>query len=118
MRTRDEWVEQAKAKLDEWNAELDRLEGKAQSAKAEREAQYRRVIERLQGYRDEARERLEEIQRAGDDAWDDLREGLQKSWSALTEGFRAALDEFRSGGEPEAPPPPPTPESGPPEARS
>lgn len=118
MRTRDEWVEKAKAKLDEWNTELDRLEAKAQSAKADREAQYRRLIDKLQGYRDEARTRLDEIQRSGDDAWDDLRDGLQRSWSALAEGFRAALEEFRSGGESEPPPPPTSSESNPPEARS
>lgn len=95
MRSRDEWVEKVKGKLDEWNAELDRLEAKARTAKRERRAQYERQISRLKEYRSRAREELEEVQRASDDAWDELKEGAQKSWRALVEGFRAALDEFR-----------------------
>lgn len=117
MRSRDEWVETAKVKLDEWNAELDRLEEKARSAKRERQAQYQRKMAELERHRAEAREKLAEIQEAGDAAWDELKDGARKSFTAITEAFRAALEEFgKSGPEPTSsepeeaegsPPPPP-----------
>ena len=111
MRSRDEWVEKAKGKLDEWNAELDRLEAKARTAKRERQAQYEQLVSRLKEYRNRAREELDEVQEAGDDAWDDLKEGAQNSWTALVEGFRAALEEFRKDEPKPSPSPPNLPRS-------
>lgn len=104
MRTRDEWVETAKKKLDEWNEELDRLEVKARSAKREREAQYQRKMAELERKRAEVRDKLAEIQEAGEGAWDELKEGARKSLEVLTEAFRAALEEFRKE-EPDPEPP-------------
>lgn len=104
MRSRDEWVETAKTKLDEWNAELDRLEEKARGAKREREAQYQRAIADLERKRADVREKLAEIQEAGDSAWDELKEGARESLRVLSEAFRAALEEFRKSEEESEPP--------------
>ncbi len=104
MRSRDEWVETAKTKLDEWNAELDRLEQKARSAKHEREAQYQRAMADLERKRAEVREKLAEIQEAGDSAWDELKDGARESLRVLTEAFRAALEEFRKSEDDVEPP--------------
>lgn len=104
MRTRDEWVETAKTKLDEWNAELDRMEEKARSARREQEARYQRRMADLERKRAEVREKLAEIQEAGDAAWDELKDGARKSLQVLTEAVRAALEEFRKAeDEPEPP---------------
>lgn len=97
MESREEWVERAKTKLDDWNAELSELEARARTAKAESRAHYERLVGNLRTYRDEAREKLAEVQRGGDTAWTEASRGLQRSWTALSEGFRAAIDEFRSG---------------------
>jgi len=97
VRTRDEWVETAKMKLDEWNAELDRLEEKARSARREQEARYQRKMAELERKRAEVREKLAEIQEAGDAAWDELKDGARKSLEVLTEAVRVALEEFRKG---------------------
>lgn len=110
MTDRDEWVERAKAKLDEWNAELDELETKAEAAKAEQKERYERLISDLRGYRDRARKRLEEIEESGDSAWAELKEGAERAWNALSKGFRAAMEEFKKDREePPAPPKPPAP---------
>jgi len=116
MRSRDEWVETAKNKLDDWNAEIDRLEEKARDARQEQEARYQRAMAELERKRAEVREKLAEIQEAGDAAWDELKDGARKSLDVLSEAFRAALEEFRkaedeSGGSDEDVPPS-LPESG------
>lgn len=111
-RARDEWVEKAKTKLDEWNEELDELEAKARVAKAEQKARYQRLLAELREYRDKARHRVAEVEEKSDAAWDELKEGAVRGWNALQKGFQAAVDEFKKGGEgssegPSAPPPPP-----------
>ncbi|MFW6207003.1 MAG: hypothetical protein ACOC5J_03630 [Gemmatimonadota bacterium] len=108
MKERDQWVENAKAKLDEWNAELDELEAKARVAKAEQKARYQRLLASLREYRDRLRNRISEVEEAGDAAWDDLKEGAERGWRSLREGFRAAVEEFRKGGEEPPPPAPPS----------
>ncbi len=94
MESREEWVERAKTRLDEWNAQLDELEAKARAAREERRAQYERLVSTLRRYRDDAREKLSEIQQGGDTAWAEAREGLQKSWTTLSDSFRDAIEEF------------------------
>lgn len=109
MKERDEWVENAKAKLDEWNEEMDEIEAKARVAKAEQKARYQRLLASLREYRDRLRNRISEVEEAGDTAWDELKEGAERGWRSLQEGFRAALEEFQKGGEepPKKPPAPP-----------
>ena len=47
MSERDAYVEKMKAKLDEWNAEIDRLEAKARGAEADARLRYNKQIESL-----------------------------------------------------------------------
>lgn len=109
MRDRDEWVDRAKAKLDEWNEELDELEAKARVTQAEQKARYQRLLANLREYRDRLRNRISEIEESGDTAWDDLKEGAERGWNALQKGFQAAAEEFQKGSDepPKTPPAPP-----------
>lgn len=109
MKDRDEWVEKAKTKLDEWNEELDELEARARVARAEQKARYQRLLANLREYRDRLRDRISEIEEAGDTAWDDLKEGAERGRNALQKGFHAAAKEFRKGSDepPKTPPAPP-----------
>lgn len=108
MKSRDEWVEKAKAKLDEWNEELDRLEARARVAKAEQKARYNRLVAELQEYRDKARKRIEEVEASGDSAWEELKKGAVSGWNALQKGFQAAMEEFKKEKEGEPPTTPPS----------
>ncbi|QIT54715.1 hypothetical protein HC341_05470 [Aquisalimonas sp. 2447] len=95
MAKRDEYLEKFKAQLDQWNAELARLEAKAQEAQADARLRYEAEIEELRQRREEARERMKEMERAGEDVWDDFRKRAEKAWNELDEGFRKAWSNFR-----------------------
>jgi uncharacterized coiled-coil DUF342 family protein len=90
MNRRDEFVEQMKARLDEWNAEIDRLAERARQASGEARERYHDDIERLRRRRDETRRRLEELQHAGEAAWDSLQQGLEDAWELLRRALRDA----------------------------
>lgn len=47
MSEKDAYVEKMKAKLDEWNAEIDKLQAKAKQAEADAEIQYNDEISAL-----------------------------------------------------------------------
>ena len=76
MSTRDEFVAMLKAKLDGWNAEIDELEAKARQKKAQPDQRYAERVAALKQKRDEANDKLNEIQGATGDAWENLKSFL------------------------------------------
>jgi uncharacterized coiled-coil DUF342 family protein len=95
MHNHDAYVQKMKAKLDEWNAELDKLSAKADAAEADAKLQYNEQIEGLRKQRDAARQKLEELASARDDAWDDVRQGVESAWEQMRDAFSAALGRFK-----------------------
>jgi chromosome segregation ATPase len=95
MSDRDQYIEKMKARLDEWNADLAKLEAQARSAEADMKMQYDRQIEELRRQRDQAEKQLRELRTAGDESWERLRKGMEAAWDDMSRAFRDAADRFR-----------------------
>lgn len=95
MGNRDEYVRKMQAKLEEWNAEIDKLSAKANEATAELKKEYSEQIESLKARQAVARERIEELQQAGEGAWGDLKSGIELAWTALGEALDSARSRFK-----------------------
>jgi predicted trehalose synthase len=94
---RDAYVERLKSQLDEWNASIDRLEETARVAKSEAQLEYRERLATLRAKRDNLREKIGEVQKASEDAWEILKDGVEKAQSEL----KSALDEAKQRVTPE-----------------
>jgi len=92
---RDIFVQKVKAKLDEWNAEIDHLSARAEQAGAEAKGEYRRELEELRHKRDEARLKLKKLEQAGEGAWKDLQAGAEMAASALSEALKSVRQRFK-----------------------
>ena len=95
MSTRDDYVEKMKTNLDAWNASIDNLEAKARVAEADAQNTYNEQIEALRKQRDDASAKLGELRAAGDDAWEDLRTGMETAWDSLDKAMKSAASRFR-----------------------
>ena len=95
MSDRDAYVDKMKAKIDEWNADLAKLEAKSREAEADLRLKYDHQITQLREQRNEAEERLRELQKASEESWRRLREGMEAAWDDMTRAFRDAADRFR-----------------------
>jgi DNA repair ATPase RecN len=95
MSDRDVYVEKVKAKIDEWNADLAKLEAKSREAAADMQLKYEQQIRDLCEQRNEVEERLRELQRASDESWKRMREGMETAWDDMAKAFRDATDRFR-----------------------
>jgi predicted nucleic acid-binding Zn-ribbon protein len=84
-----------KAKLDEWNAEIAKLEAKSKSAEADVQARYKEQMDALKHQRQQVEQNLEKIRTAGNNAWEDLKAGLDLAADALGEALRSAQSRFR-----------------------
>jgi len=93
--TRDAYVQQLKAKMDEWNAEIDKLEAQADQAEAQTKLEYQKQIEDLRAKRDDLEKKIAQLQQASSEAWEDLKVGTERAWNALGDAVKSAADRFK-----------------------
>ena len=89
------YEEKYRAKLDEWNAEIDKLAARARQANADARIEYQEQIDNLRRHRDEAEKRLRALRESGDSAWKDLKKGADEAWDEMEKAFKKALTRFR-----------------------
>jgi predicted RNase H-like nuclease (RuvC/YqgF family) len=80
MTSRHEFIDKLKLKLDEWDADIDELEDRAQRAKADVKFELEDQITSLKLKRDIAKLKLSEIKDAGEEAWEDIKTGAEEAW--------------------------------------
>lgn len=90
MMNREQTVEKLKTRLDQWNADIDTLEKKAEGFKADRREELQTAIRDLRRKRAEAREQFEKMKGASDDAFDDLKSGIEKGWDQISDSIEQA----------------------------
>lgn len=93
---RDAYVEKLKGKIDEWNKDIDKLQEKTgQMASGARE-KYKKQIEDLRAKQKEAQSKMDELQKAGGEAWVELKGGMDKAWKAMGEAVNSAKTKFKN----------------------
>lgn len=91
---REEYQAKVKAQLEKINAQLDELKAKAAQTEADVKTDYHSRMEELYAKRDAAGAKLEELQKAGSDAWEEVQKGFETAWSDLTSAFENASKKF------------------------
>ncbi len=95
MTQRDEYLQQLKAKLDEWNADIDKFESKVKETQGEAQVHYQKQLESLREMRDDAQQQFIEMQNAAADAWDVMVQGTEKAWQTWFHAFEDARSRFK-----------------------
>jgi predicted nuclease with TOPRIM domain len=95
MIDRKVYIEKMKAKMDEWDADLEKLQATTQSAQADMKVQYEEQMARLRQQQDEAREMLSKMTEASEAAWEDMRKGMEAAWTATNQAFIDAFSRFK-----------------------
>ena len=92
MITRDEQLEKFKAKLDEWNADIDALEEKARAAQADMQAHYENQLATMRKARDDAQAQFFQMQNAAVEAWEAMAQGAHNAWQAWADDLEEGLE--------------------------
>ncbi len=93
---REEFVRSLHSKLDHWNHEIDTLVAKKDSLDASARAEFSSRLEELRAQRDHALVQLSAFQDAGENAWQDMKSGLELAWDALSQAITSAKSRFKS----------------------
>ncbi|CCK75164.1 conserved hypothetical protein [Oleispira antarctica RB-8] len=94
MSERQKHVDTMKAKIDEWNNDINEIEKKAKNASSDLNEEYQSQIGALKKQRDEAFVKLEEIQNTTDSAWQDVKSGAEDAWDAISHAFSSAKEKL------------------------
>jgi predicted nucleic acid-binding Zn-ribbon protein len=93
---KDKYVEKREAQINKWNAELENLDAKITAAGVDAKVKlaHQEHIAALRQKRDAAKAKLAEVQAAGDDTWEDLKDGLESIWASIKDGFEKVKAKF------------------------
>jgi len=98
METKDSYLKKMKAELDDlnykWNIERNKIEAKAQHAKVEVKKKYEEKLKTLQKKREKMNQKLDQIDVASEDAWRDIKEGVDNARQSLNEAIKKARSHF------------------------
>ena len=90
MSNKDEYVRKMQAKLNEWNYEIDTLTAKAEKVAVDVKNECNEQIELLKARQATARQKIEELHKAGEGAWEDMKSGIELAWTAIGEAIVSA----------------------------
>jgi hypothetical protein len=87
MTSRNVYIAKMKLQLDELNAEMTRLESKAQIAKEEARDKYKEEMAKLRHQSELAVAKLDEVVAAGEDTWETMVADMEKMREAFSHSF-------------------------------
>jgi len=92
---KEAYEKKIEAQLKEWNADIDKLQARADSAEADAQLEYYQQIDDLRAKQEEAQTKLDELKEASDDAWEDLKAGVNSARDSLGDGLRSAISRYK-----------------------
>ena len=94
MLDRHQYVEKLKAKLDEWDHELDTVETQVKDASNEAKQRSQLALAELKAARQQLGNSLDELVDATDEAWQKVRFSFDMAWDSVKSGLLAARAEL------------------------
>ena len=96
---KDDYLAQLKKQYDElnyrWSRERDKFEAGLQHESADVRKEYEAKREEYRKFRKDLEEKITDLDVASDNAWEDLKEGAENSWKAMTKAFDKATSHFK-----------------------
>ncbi len=95
MDKKDAYREKLDAQLKEWKSKIDQLESRLASASTEVKDDLVKEIEGLRQQKAVVREKWNELQKAGGEAWDKMADGLERAAGELRESLDKVFSRFK-----------------------
>lgn len=94
MVKRQEYIQSLHRKIDEWNAEIDKLIARKDKVEAESKLELQKQIDSLKGKRSDMEIQLENLKNTSADAWEDVKSGVDLAWEAMNSAVKSAASRF------------------------
>lgn len=95
MEIKDAYKQKMAAQLNEWNAQINLLEAKLENAGADLKIERAKQLHELRAKQRAASEKLTELEKAGGEAWEQVKTTADKIWDELKAGVAEAHAKFK-----------------------
>jgi hypothetical protein len=95
MDDKKSYLQKMTDQLKQWDIKIAELKGKADKTEAESRAEFLSQIDVLHGKKKSVQDKLKQLQEAGDGAWDEMKNGLERSWTEFKGAFTKASAKFK-----------------------
>lgn len=95
MENREQYIEKAKARLDQWDADIQKVEAKVHEAEADAKIEYQKQLDEMRSRRNQAETQLEALKTSSEGAWADMQSGFEKAWTEISRAYENALSRFK-----------------------
>ena len=95
MEKRDLYLEKIKAQLEQYSAKISGMHGKATEINVDMKLEYLKQVKMLEGKRDGLKKKYEQLSKASESSWNDMKEGTENAWNDLKESIAKATKHFK-----------------------
>ncbi len=95
MSVKEEYQKKLQVQLDEWGTEIDKLKVVAGKAKTGLQGEYYKEIEDLRSKQQAEQQKLHELKGESEEAWGDLKTGIEGARGALGDALNLAASRFK-----------------------
>lgn len=96
---KEEFIARMRKQVDElnyrWSRERDKFEAGLQHASADAGKEYEVKRQAYLKFRKDLKEKIVDLEVAGENAWDDLKDGVEDAWKSLATAFDKATSHFK-----------------------
>jgi hypothetical protein len=96
MSTKEAYRQKIEAELELAQAKLAEFKTQAKSSAADARIKYAKQVDDLEQKIDATKAKLKEMGEASDDAWEQLKDGVESAWGALSTAIRNAAAKFKA----------------------
>lgn len=95
MKNKDAYKQKIEAELEVVKAKLAEYKAEAKSAAADVRIEYTQHVDELEKMADTINAKLQELEIAGEDKWESLKENLESAWNKLTTAVHETAVKFK-----------------------
>jgi len=95
MEKRDLYLEKISGQIEQYNAKIAGIRGRATEVRADVKLEYLNQVEKLEGKRDDLKEKYEQLRKASENSWEDIKEGTENAWNELKDAVAKATEHFK-----------------------
>jgi uncharacterized coiled-coil DUF342 family protein len=89
------FLKQMSEQLLDWDSQVDELKKKAEQAKGNVREEYQKQIKELSSQKEALKKKFQELNKSGDEAWEIMKNGVEKAASDLKGTFKNAFSKFK-----------------------
>lgn len=95
MQKQEVYCEKLQARMAQYDAKFDELKAKSQEMQADAKLEFLERMNQVDAKRQELKKQIEELKNNGEDAMQDIEQGVEKAWHELETAFEKAVAHFK-----------------------